>query len=125
MAENLITPLHAQCIELYRSFLSASQTGAMGEIQLDWLAYAKTVTAAAAAGSLDPRTTSAIRVMAENIQSSATTLLALEKAAEESVKSLSEQLGQLVVTGPDCKCLINPGLADRHRCFGQTPFCPR
>jgi hypothetical protein len=108
MTKHYNTPLIAQGVELYRSFLTASQPGDPSERHLQqWVEYESTIVESLAAGTLDSRTASAISTMMSNVCGSAAIMSTSIQESKNEVDLLVEEVRSLVVSGHRCE-LISP-----------------
>lgn len=88
--------------QLYRSFLEASSTCTVDDCLVQqWRAYEKSIVAHVATNPFDGRSASIIRTIANNVHSSATSMLALDQDSEKEVARLSDQLANVEVTFHD------------------------
>lgn len=112
MNDNQIDPLVASGVRLYQSFLLASTRTEQAKSRHDWASYVQTVTSSVASGSLDISTMSQIAMIASNVRSSASSLMALEQESENVVDALTEKLRDIVVlasSGKHCRRRIRIG----------------
>jgi len=93
-------PLYLQCMSLYRSFLSISDTCEIDESLLDeWLAYEAVLSASVASGSLDPKSAAAISSIVASVHTVASAQVAMKQYSDQLVDSLSNQVLGLTVAG--------------------------
>jgi len=94
-------------VELLKGIFSVSPDDNGGERFLQqWSSYQEIIDKAVLSGPLDPRTASAISVIASNVQIVATTRSALEQDFKHTVNDLELKVRGLVVTGDNCESVV-------------------
>lgn len=96
------TGLAMQGVDIFRSFLQASQRGGFDAGPLErWIAFGEAV--AVSAASLDLGPTRTVSVIAHNLATMATQMLAADQDAEDLIASLSGDMKSLLLANDHSK----------------------